>query len=86
MLSLTLSNQEPRSRNAQVAAYHATQHKKLGGTARMENFIRIKKEFPDDNADISFVCPSDSASSIVATSNSSVAVCSEAVIAAETGR
>jgi hypothetical protein len=26
-------------RNAQVAAYHATQHKKLGGTARTVNSI-----------------------------------------------
>ena len=44
-------------------------------------------EFPeDDNADNRFVCPSDSASSIVATSNSSVAVRSEAGIAAGTDR
>jgi hypothetical protein len=86
MLSLTLSNQEPRSRNAQVAAYHATQHKKLGGTARTVNSIRIKKEFPDDDSDNRFVCPSDSASSIVSTSHSAVAVRSEAVIAAETDR
>ncbi len=52
-------------RNAQVAAYHATQHKKLGGTARTVNSIWIKKEFPDDNSDNRFVCPSDSASSTV---------------------
>ena len=52
----------------------------------MMNSIRINKEFPDDNADNRFVSPSDSASSIVATSNSSVAVRSEAGIAAETDR
>ena len=50
------------------------------------NSIRIKKEFRDDDSDNRFVCPSDSASSIVSTSHSAVAVRSEAFIAAETDR
>ncbi|KAI2512245.1 hypothetical protein MHU86_2121 [Fragilaria crotonensis] len=74
-------------RNAQVAAYRTTQHKKKRANTAV-NSSRIKKEFPDDEDDNRFVCPSDSASSstVMPSKSFTVAVRSEAVIAAETDR